>query len=184
MSIGLSFPGVLEAASVGSEWAWRVIWDDLAGPIAGYARANGIRDLDDVVSEVFAQMARGIGRFEGDEPRFRSWVFTIAHGRIVDQQRRNGRRSVEQGLESFDEGDADLDPALVYELEESQRRAVDLLTGLTPEQRAVISLRILVGLSIEETAAVMGKKPNAVKQLQFRALQRLQREFLPQGVTK
>ncbi len=183
MPIGASFPGVLDAATVGAEWAWRLLWDDLAGPIAGYGRAKGV-DPEELVSEVFAQMAGSMGRFAGDEGQFRSWVFTIAHHRIVDQHRRSGRRPEVPRPEMADTPVAATDPAMIFEQSEAEDRAMAMLSKLSPDQREVVALRILGELSLEEVAEIVGKKVNAVKQLQFRALNALRKEFSLAGVTR
>jgi RNA polymerase sigma factor (sigma-70 family) len=181
VSFGESFPQVLDAAKVGAEWAWAQLWDSLAGPLTGYARARGAPDPEDVTADVFAEVARRIGSFGGHEADFRSWAFTIAHSRIVDRLRAADRRQTETLPAGFERPDADADPARVYEA--AEQRALELLSSLTPEQAEVVALRILGDLSIDQVAEVTGRNANAVKQLQFRALQALRRN-LGEAVTK
>jgi DNA-directed RNA polymerase specialized sigma24 family protein len=57
----------------------------------------------------------------------------------------------------------------------SETRARDLLTGLTPDQRDVLVLRIFGELPLEQVAAILGKRQGAVKALQHRALATLRR---------
>ena len=71
------FTSLLEAAREGRA-AWQELYDGLAPVVLGYLRANVAPDPEDVLSEVFLQVARDVTRFEGDERGFRSWVFTIA----------------------------------------------------------------------------------------------------------
>jgi RNA polymerase sigma-70 factor (ECF subfamily) len=52
-----------------------------------------------------------------------------------------------------------------------------MLSRLTPEQREVLFLRVLAGLSLEETAEVLGKTPGSVKRLQARGLASLRRRI-------
>src|ERR671914_135748 len=89
------FTSLLESARQGSEAAWQELYDGLAPAILGYLRANGAPDPEDILSEVFLQVARDIARFEGEERGFRSWVFTIAHHRLIDARRHSARRPVE-----------------------------------------------------------------------------------------
>src|SRR5918996_2743201 len=98
MSAG-GFSPLLESARDGSEAAWQEIYDGLAPLVLGYLRANGSPDPEDVLSEVFLQVARDIARFDGEEPGFRSWVFTIAHHRLIDARRHSARRPVELAAE-------------------------------------------------------------------------------------
>ncbi len=182
MAIGLSFPSVLGAAQHGAEWAWQQLFDDLAPAVNGYAISRGVRDHEDLVSEVFGELAERIRSFTGNEQGFRSWTFTIAHSRIVDHQRRQNRNpevGIPDGLDIPGHDDpADLleqvlDPVLAA-----------ALTRLTSDQRETLMLRIVAGLTLEETAEVTGRNVNAVKQIQFRALQTLRREISRKAVTK
>lgn len=63
----------------GSPQAFAAIYERLVRQVAGYLRSRGVPDVEDVTSEVFLAVFTGIGGFEGDGDRFRSWVFTIAH---------------------------------------------------------------------------------------------------------
>src|SRR3954471_20934012 len=89
------FDEVLAAARAGAEWAWERIYGELAPSVAGYLRAHGASEPEDVAGEVFLQVVRGLERFEGGEAAFRAWVFTIAHRRCVDDLRRGARRPVQ-----------------------------------------------------------------------------------------
>src|SRR3712207_311851 len=92
MAIGTAFPDVLAAARAGSAWAFEVLYRDLAPAVTGYLRMHGALEPDDLASETFLAVFRGLTGFEGDEQGLRSWVFTIAHRRLVDDWRRRGRR--------------------------------------------------------------------------------------------
>src|SRR5688572_6778255 len=73
------------------------VYRDLAPAVLGYLRSQRVKDPEDVLGEVFVQVARDLrrGRFKGDEDALRRWVFSIAHNRAVDAQRKRGRdRSV------------------------------------------------------------------------------------------
>lgn len=183
MALGGSFAATLAAAQDGEQWAWDALYRSLAGPVRGYLRARGAFDPDDVLGEVFLDLARSVGTFEGDESRFRSWVFMVAHNRMVDERRREIRRpshpTPPESLELV-EGARDTEgEALAGVSTDGVRR---LLAGLTPDQRAVLELRLIAGLTIDEVAAVVGKPSGAVKALQRRAIWSLRREIAPTGV--
>jgi RNA polymerase sigma-70 factor (ECF subfamily) len=177
------FTPLLEAAREGSEAAWQEIYDDLAPVVLGYLRANNAPDAEDVLSEVFLQVARDIVRFGGDERGFRSWVFTIAHHRLIDARRHSGRRPVDLSPEPPEpSGRADdaADEALAkIGVEEVQR----VLGTLSEDQCAVLLLRVIGDLSIEDVAKAVGKKPGAVKALQRRGLASIKRELTRKGVS-
>jgi len=177
------FTSLLEAAREGSEVAWREIYDDLAPVVLGYLRANRAPDPEDVLGEVFLQVARDISRFEGDDHGFRSWVFTIAHHRLIDARRHSARRPVEltaEPPEPHGRADDAADEALrKISSEEVQR----VLGALSEDQRAVLLLRVIGDLSIEDVAKAIGKRPGAVKALQRRGLAAVKRHLARKGVT-
>lgn len=163
-------PTRIEAAKQGAEWAWAEIYEELAGPITGYLRSRGSSDPEDLASEVFLHVARDIHRFEGDETKFRSWVFVIAHRRLIDARRSHSRQpdTVHDEPKDTDLPVGDVEEEVMAQLSEARMR--EILDTLTDDQRHVLALRILGDLSLEETASIMGKRVGAVKALQHRAL--------------
>jgi len=146
------FITLLAAAREGSEAAWQELYTGLAPVLLGYLRANAAPDPEDVLSEVFLQVARDVPRFDGDERGFRSWVFTIAHHRLIDARRHSARRPVDLSPDPPEPGgwaeDA-ADEALARIGTDEVKR---VLEALSPEQRSVLLLRVVGDLSIEETS--------------------------------
>jgi RNA polymerase sigma factor (sigma-70 family) len=165
---------VLRAARRGDEQAWAELYDELAAPILGYLRSHGAPDPDDVLGEVLLQVVRGLPRFEGDEPGFRAWVFTIAHRRLQDAHRRRGRRPVSPASPTTLESAL---PPVSCEAEAvtalSTNAVVELLGRLTDDQREVLILRVVGGLTVGEVARATGRTTEAVKALSKRGLARL-----------
>lgn len=173
---------VVARAREGSPEAFAALYERLAGQVAGYLRSRGVRDVEDATSEVFLAVFTGLARFEGDGDRFRAWVFTIAHRRSVDRWRRVGRGPA---LEPLDDAPPTLvpsaeDEAMVTLGDDRVRALLDLLS---PDQRDVLLLRVVADLSLEQVAAVLGKREGAVKALQHRALARLRRHLSPEGAS-
>lgn len=171
---GTTFDGVLAAAQVGAEWAWTALYRSLAPKVRGYLISRGAQDADDLVGEVFLQLARNLAGFEGDETQFRAWVFTIAHHRLIDEHRRRRRRpavTVAQVPEVAGSGEDELIGGMLT----AEARA--LLDGLTPEQREVLLLRVFADLPLEEVARIVGRPVSAVKSLQHRALTALRKKL-------
>lgn len=176
MTLDAEFDVVLAAARAGADWAWSRIYQDLAGTVLGYVRMRGAHDPEDVVGEVFLQVVRDLERFDGDEEGFRSWVFTIAHRRVVDEHRHDARRPVEPTEQN------DLDAALPPVSTEPEvlgrlgtEEILKLLSVLTDEQRDALALRFVGGLELPEVARIMGRTTNATKALQRRGLRTLRR---------
>lgn len=160
----------IEAAKQGAEWAWKEIYEELAGPVTGYLRSRGAPEPEDLSSEVFFRVARDIHRFEGDESKFRSWVFVIAHRRLIDARRADSRQptTIYEEPGEIDLAGGDVEEEVMSQL--SEVRTQEILHTLTDDQRHVLVLRIIGDLSLEETASIMGKRVGAVKTLQHRAL--------------
>jgi RNA polymerase sigma factor (sigma-70 family) len=113
--------------------------------------------------------------FQGDEAGFRSWVFTIAHRRLLDERRRRTRRPPPEPLTDTADVLAPASPA-TDDVEEAIDRSLGaervraLCDRLVPDQRDVLLLRLLGDLSIEQIAGTLGKSKGAVKALQRRGL--------------
>ncbi len=177
--LGSAFDEVLADARTGGVAAWRALLDDLQGPLLGFARGRGVDDPDDVLGETLLDVARGLDRFAGDESGFRAWVFTIAHRRVVDAQRRNHRRpstplpddQLAPLVEALHAGD-DVMADVVARMDAS-RELEALLAHLTDEQREVLVLRFVADLDATTVGQVTGRTTNAVAAMTRRALARL-----------
>lgn len=184
MAIGDGFPPVLEAARLGAEWAWTVIYKDLSPVVLRYLRAHGAREPEDLLGEVFVQVVRKLPGFLGGEQEFRAWIFTIARNRLIDEWRRLRKDPVlcapdEQLLKVAPTGDAEEDAMRRL----SDQRVRSVIEGLSSDQRDVLFLRTFARLTIEEVARVVGKRPGAVKALQARGLAAIRRGISKEAVT-
>lgn len=175
MPLGERFPEVLAAAAGGAEWAWAEVYRDLAPGLLRFLTGQGAADPEDCLGEVFIQIVRQLGGFHGDEPAFRTWAFTIARSRLIDAWRKDQRRPAKAGEDVSVAADR-LAPAPPQEPATLQRAAVEeILSTLSPDQRAVLMLRYVHQFSSEETATIIGKPEGTVRVLQHRALRTLRR---------
>jgi RNA polymerase sigma factor (sigma-70 family) len=164
-------------ARAGSPRAFERLYTSLAGQVASYLRWHRASDPDGLTNDVFVQVHRNLATFEGDMLGFRSWLFTIAHHRMIDDRRRANRQPpVQRDIATEDElGLGDVEEDALAALAHDKVR--DMLTVLSPDQRDVVLLRIVADLSVEEVARMMGKREGAVKALQHRALAALRRHL-------
>jgi RNA polymerase sigma-70 factor (ECF subfamily) len=172
MRTGLPFDDVLAAAQAGAAWAFETLYRDLSPAVTGYLRLHGAAEPDDLASETFLGVFRGLSGFSGDEDALRSWVFTIAHRRLVDDWRRRSRRpqlTDDADLALLPGGDAE-DDALTRIGADGVHR---MCAGLPDDQRSVLLLRVLADLTVDQIAAVMGRSAGSVKALQRRGLRAL-----------
>lgn len=173
----LAFERTVQAARTGDHDAVSALYLDHVAMVYGYFRACGVSDPDDLTSEVFMGMLRGLAKFAGDHPAFRRWLMTIAHRRLVDSRRRQGASKIELSepasleLLSGDERGADLKAV------EIDAELVDAFGRLTDPQREVLALRFIADVSLRGVAAITGRPTGAVKSLQNRGLETLRRNL-------
>lgn len=130
-------------------------------------------EAEDLTEQVFLQAIESISSFKWKGNHFSSWLFKIAHNLLIDYHRKKSRKQELQLEESVVSSGPD--PEFMAELNISMSQLSAAILKLTYLQRQVISLRFAGGLSITETATVMGKKENAVKALQHSAVEALRR---------
>lgn len=185
MSLGPNFETLLQAARLGADWAWTEIYRDLSPSVLRYLRAQGAREPEDLLGEVFLSVVRSLPTFSGAEQDFRAWVFTCARNVLIDAWRREGRRPIEYvpdellgGTGQAESAEAEAMRRLAYE------RVRVALDRLSDHQREVIFLRVIVGLSIDEVARVLDRSSGSVKSLQSRGIAALRREISRRPVSK
>ena len=179
--VGPAFDKVLAAAQREAGWARTRLYEWLAPVVAGYLRARGVDDPDDLTSEAFVCVFSGCGSFRGDEAQFRSWVLRIAHCRLVDARRLRNRHPKMESLDSEHHAIQGVPTMATAEDEALQSLGTErmrvLLDTLTSDQRDVLALRLIAGLTVKEVAASLAKQPGAVKTLHRRALSALRRKL-------
>jgi RNA polymerase sigma-70 factor (ECF subfamily) len=142
------------------------VYRALAPAVLAYLRAQRVAEPQDVLGEVFLQVARDLHQVRGDDLAVRKWVFTLARNRAIDEARRGARRPPIADCPVPDveaPPDAGLfDPELMA-----------ALARLTPEQREVVALRFVADLPVEAVARITHRSVGAVKAMQHRALAQL-----------
>jgi RNA polymerase sigma factor (sigma-70 family) len=177
-----SFEALLADARRGAEPAWSEIYRTFSPAVLGYLRGQGAAEAEDLTGEVFLQVVRDLHRFEGDRAAFRAWVLTIAHHRFLDDRRRARRRPVELRPTPGETWRAAPDAEVEALARLGAGRVRELIGMLSPDQRAVLLLRIVGDLTVEQTGRAVGRRPGAVKALQRRGLAALARKLREEPV--
>lgn len=165
----------LALARAGDERGFSTIYTELAASVNRYAHSRNVEDPEQFTNDVFLSAFRSLDRFEGDEDRLRGWIFTIARNRAIDDARRRSRRPTIADADVPEETNPGADVVALRGLEADH--VTDHLAVLTDEQREVLMLRLVTGLTIAEVAETVGREIGAVKALQRRAIRRLQKEL-------
>ncbi len=153
-----------------------IVYRTYASQVLGYLTARGVDDPEAVMQEVFLAVLPRLQAVTGGVAGLRTFVFSVAHARMVDDHRRQRRTPVELPFEPDLDGreESSAEDEVLQRI--SPQEVADLLNELPDEQREVLSLRLVAGLTVDQVAAVMEKSAGAVKQLQRRALIRLREQ--------
>ena len=180
----MSAPGddldeVVREALSGDNAALGVLYDSLQPSLVRYLSWQEPSAGEDLAAETWLVVAERLSSFEGDGRAFRAWLFGIARRRLSDHRRRLvRRRTFPVSGDLLDEHAGREDPeSLAIETLSSEEAIAQLTSLLSPDQAEVMVLRVVGGLSVEETAGVVGKRPGSVRVLQHRALRRLARKL-------
>ncbi len=159
-------------AGEGDVDAFRRLFERFHDRVYRYAllRLRDPEAAQDVTQDVFVAVWNGLPRFRPNhEGSFPAWVFAIARRVVVNHVRR-ARRSGEEVLVL--DGSLEFEGRIV-----ASRTMVSELSRLPEQQREVIVLRFIVGLSGRETADALGRSEGAVTALQMRGLKRLREQM-------
>jgi RNA polymerase sigma-70 factor (ECF subfamily) len=170
----------LRLAGTGDEQAIAALYRALQPALLRYLRHEAPDAAEDLASETWLGAAQGLASFEGGIDAFRAFLFTIARRRVADHYRTTARRPRLVPLEGDPDGSRVAESAEVVVDRLSDQEAVEaLLANLAPDQAEVLLLRVVGGLNVEQVAEILGRNPGAVRMLQHRAIQKLQR--IPAG---
>ena len=148
------------------------VWRELHPPLLRYLTVCGDEAPEDVASETWMHVVRGLSGFSGDATAFRSWLFTIARHRAIDQGRARRRKPV---VPVRDVVSREVVPSAEEEVvaKDATARALELVATLPPAQAEMVMLRVVAGLEVADVARLVDKTPGAVRVAVHRALQSL-----------
>lgn len=164
----------LRAARCGDEYGFRLLYRDVQPRLLRYLRVLVAHDAEDVASEAWLQISRGLASFDGDLDDFRGWATTIARNRALDHLRRQRRRpQTTELVDAVAHIPAEHDTAQSALDAISTDAALALIAELSPDQAEAVLLRVVIGLDANTAAQVLGKRPGAVRTAAYRGLGKL-----------
>jgi RNA polymerase sigma-70 factor (ECF subfamily) len=177
--------GLVQRAQAGDAEAFGELYDRYVDQVYRYIvyRVATTQLAEDLTSETFLRALRRIGSFTWQGRDVGAWFVTIARNLIADHYK-SGRYRLELTTDDVTEsGAAPVQAGPENEVLEAMQNKVllEAVKQLNAEQQECIVLRFLQGLSVSETAQIMGKNDGAIKALQYRAIRTLGR-LLPEGV--
>lgn len=141
-------------------------------------------DAQEITQETFFKALRALPNYKETGASFQTYLGRIALNLVNDYWRKKGRTPQIVDIADYQEPLIDTagspeQHTLTLELREAMARLVAMLP---PEQRQTVELRIVAGLSVQETARLLEKTEAAVKMLQQRGLKNLRRLFEEHGI--
>ncbi len=175
--------GLVRQAQEGDAEAFGRLYDHYVTMVHRYVyhRVGDRATAEDVTSETFVRALRRIDSLSFQGRDVGAWLVTIARNIIRDHVK-SSRYRLEVTTADMRDADRATDgpeDAVVQHL--ANRELLACVQQLGSEQQECIVLRFIHGLSVSETAEIMGKKDGAIKALQHRAVRRLA-GLLPDGL--
>ena len=130
---------------------------------------------EDLASETFIRLLEALHAGRGPRSSLRGWLMGTVSNLVNDYFRVVYNKPAETLQETIPARSGN--PVFQSEQSDKQELIRAAILNLTLEQQHVLALRFGSGSSLVETAEVMDKKPNAIKQLQFRALKALRKQI-------
>ncbi len=137
---------------------------------------------EDVTHETFLRAFRRIGSVSYQGRDIGAWFITIARNLVLDHVKSSRYRLEVSTAEVTDAGSGyTAGPEQEVVTGATHQELLRCVARLNPDQQECIALRFLQGLSVSETARLMGRNEGAIKALQHRAVRRLA-QLLPEGL--
>jgi RNA polymerase sigma-70 factor (ECF subfamily) len=140
-----------------------------------YYRVSNRSLAEDLTSETFLRALRRISTFTWQGRDFGAWLVTIARNLVADHFKSSRYRLEVSTGEMLDSDETEPSPEESVLASLSNRALLDAVHQLNSQQQECVTLRFLQGLSVAETAKIMGKNDGAIKTLQYRAIRTLAR---------
>lgn len=168
---------LVERAQGGEAEAFGRLYDQYSDTVYRYIyyRVNSRATAEDLTSETFLRALRRIGTFTWQGRDFGAWLVTIARNLVADHFKSSRFRLEVTTGEMLDANEVERSPEDSVLEHLSNAALLDAVRRLNPQQQECVTLRFLQGLSVAETARVMGKNEGAIKTLQYRAVRTLAR---------
>ncbi|MDP3967321.1 MAG: sigma-70 family RNA polymerase sigma factor [Nocardioides sp.] len=174
---------LVELARGGDSEAFGMLYDHYQSAVYRflYYRVGSVALAEDLTSETFFRALRSMSTFRWQGKDFGAWLMTIARNLTADHYKA-GRTRLERTTEDMSDLDASTEgPEGAVLATLTNEALLEALGKLPKEQQECLIMRFLQGMSIAETAQVLGRSDGAIKQLQLRGVRNLAK-LLPDGL--
>ena len=172
---------LIAQAQKGDEEAVTLLYETHVDAIFQYIRyrVDSKSTAEDLTSEVFLRMVRGLAGYRDQGLPFRAWIFRIAANLIIDYYRQRKKGS---DIPLSDEHESDeTDPFERMAQSEEQQQLQLAIRTLPEAYQDLLLLRFVENLPHTEIAQIMNKSADALRAMQHRALKALAEQYTQLG---
>jgi RNA polymerase sigma-70 factor (ECF subfamily) len=163
----------------GDPEAFALLYDSYVDQVYRYIffRVSDSQTAEDLTSQTFLKSWENVHRYRVRESPFGAWLYQIARNVVVDYYRSRKKERIQPGaiIHTYADPNANVDEQAEKRLEIDG--LLSAMCNLTEDQQQVLTLKFTAGLSTHEVAQVMGKECSAIRALQMRGLQSLQKNY-------
>jgi len=156
--------------------AFQVLYERHRGGLYRYClRQSNPSVAEELFQDVWARVIQGRKRYR-PQAAFKTWLYTLAHNRLIDHWRREGHRPIENsGADCLEEVTADAHPGpqRLLDLRDCIEQLLQLVSGLPDVQRQAFLLRHEAGMTLAEIATAMSTRVETAKSRLRYAMERL-----------
>lgn len=168
---------LVKLAKDGDAHAFGLLYDGYIERIYRYIyfRVTDEETAEDLTSQVFSKAWENLDRYKPSGAPFIAWLYTIARNAVIDYFRTRKETVALDEIASLSSAGPSPDELVEFHFETEALR--DALKSLTDEQQQVVVLKFIAGMTTDEIARQLGKRPSAIRALQMRGLQALARQM-------
>lgn len=168
---------LIAQAQRGDEAAVSLLYETHVDAVFEYIRyrVDSKGTAEDITSEVFLRMVRGLTKYHDQGVPFRAWLFRIAANLIIDHYRQRKKGDDVPLLDDYESDDTEPFEHLAHS--EDQARLHLAIRALPEEYQDLLVLRFVENLPHTEIATIMNKSADALRAMQHRALKALAKQF-------
>ncbi len=170
-------------AQKGDERSFALLFDSFYDKISRYVHFRVAQeDVEDIVSDVFLKVVEKLNTYKPNpKASFQSWIFRIAHNRVIDFYRQKKEllgKQDDDGNDFFLQiPDDNLRPDQQANLNLDVKKLYKVLKQLPDVQREILEFKYLEGFSNAEVSQITGKAEGNIRVIQLRALREIRKRW-------
>ncbi|MCL4366316.1 sigma-70 family RNA polymerase sigma factor [Patescibacteria group bacterium] len=171
---------IIRQAKAGDKEAFEKLYRLYFVPVFRYTylRVQDKQEAEDIVQEVFMKVYKSVENYQDQGKNPLAYFFTIARNKVIDFYRRKKNISLDENLVIVEQLESRKDnPEELFEQNENARIVNLAIQSLNDTQKEVVILKYINGFDNDQIAKILGKKEDAIRQIQHRTLKVLKQKL-------